>query len=517
MKVRKMKYILILLMLSTAVIADECKWENEIPCITIANANGVSSKINPSYVITQKDIKKYNLKDINSVLTFVSGASIIQSGPRGQQSSLFLRGTNSNHTLVLLNGIPINDYSTPTGAFDFGQIFMSNISYVEVYKGSMASHLGADSIGGAVNLRTFVDFENDISVNPNGVNGSYTTSYNDWYMNVKGGIFESEEVSALEGGSEKDGTKNKSFNTNIYKWINHNLKFRTTLFARNTLTDIDGHNVTIEDGYSNNNMYAFQSGVDYITNKSKNYLTFHTHEYNRDYDTQEYRSNTHVITGEHKTKYYGIGFDYKHDASISKHEDHLGLFSNINYKILSLHGRKDEEHDSYKIGFIFDFFRLSHSTGFKRATQYTPVDESKLDEISFDYKDLTLSLFENEVNSYTQDGLELSYNIKDLRVFGSYINSKQNGKKHLRIPLWSGGLKYDWNNILIDYTYLGESDDIHNTNWSTIKQKEKHLLNLGYDYNGFTIGVTNLLDENYAPHGFNSPGKKFNLGWTKKF
>ena len=335
MKVRKMKYILILLMLSTAVIADECKWENEIPCITIANANGVSSKINPSYVITQKDIKKYNLKDINSVLTFVSGASIIQSGPRGQQSSLFLRGTNSNHTLVLLNGIPINDYSTPTGAFDFGQIFMSNISYVEVYKGSMASHLGADSIGGAVNLRTFVDFENDISVNPNGVNGSYTTSYNDWYMNVKGGIFELEEVSALEGGSEKDGTKNKSFNTNIYKWINHNLKFRTTLFARNTLTDIDGHNVTIEDGYSNNNMYAFQSGVDYITNKSKNYLTFHTHEYNRDYDTQEYRSNTHVITGEHKTKYYGIGFDYKHDASISKHEDHLGLFSNINYKILS--------------------------------------------------------------------------------------------------------------------------------------------------------------------------------------
>ena len=66
----------------------------------------------------------------------VSGLDIFQSGPKGQQTSIFTRGSESNHTLVLLNGISINDFSTPTGAFDFGQDFMFNVTQIEVYKGS---------------------------------------------------------------------------------------------------------------------------------------------------------------------------------------------------------------------------------------------------------------------------------------------------------------------------------------------------------------------------------------------
>ena len=64
--------------------------------------------------------------------------------------------------LVLLNGIAINDQSTTNGAYDFGQDFMSNVQYIEIYKGSAGHHFGADAIGGAINIVTDIDWENKI-------------------------------------------------------------------------------------------------------------------------------------------------------------------------------------------------------------------------------------------------------------------------------------------------------------------------------------------------------------------
>ena len=90
------------------------------------------------------------------MLNYIQSVDISQSGSTGQQGSVFLRGTNSNHTLVLLNGIPINDYSTPTGAYDVGQDFMFNVQQINVYKGSAGAHWGADAVGGAINFITTV-------------------------------------------------------------------------------------------------------------------------------------------------------------------------------------------------------------------------------------------------------------------------------------------------------------------------------------------------------------------------
>ena len=135
---------------------DDCKWNNDIPCVTIIkpNSNVISYKISPSEIITKQQIEKNNLVDVKSVLSYVSNLSVVQSGPTGQQTSVFMRGSNSNHTLVLLNGIPINDQSTTNGAFDFGQDFTHSLNRIEVYKGSAGVHFGADAVGGAINLIT---------------------------------------------------------------------------------------------------------------------------------------------------------------------------------------------------------------------------------------------------------------------------------------------------------------------------------------------------------------------------
>ncbi len=95
--------------------------------------------------------------------------------------------------------------------------------------------------------------------------GNYTTIFNDWHINFQGGTHESKTKSALSGGTEKDGTNNKSIGVNIIKWLSDNSKFRSSLFTRNTFTDLDGHSLDVENGFSDNSFYAFQTGLDYTT------------------------------------------------------------------------------------------------------------------------------------------------------------------------------------------------------------------------------------------------------------
>jgi vitamin B12 transporter len=67
-------------------------------------------------------------------LNYVEGIDIKQNGQKGQLTSLFMRGTNSNHTLVLLNGIPINDQSTTQGLHNFGQDFIQTFNKLKFIK-----------------------------------------------------------------------------------------------------------------------------------------------------------------------------------------------------------------------------------------------------------------------------------------------------------------------------------------------------------------------------------------------
>ena len=170
----------------------------------------------------------------------VPGLDIVQSGPRGQQASVFTRGTNSNHTLFLLNGIPINDQSTTQGLFDAGVNFIQNIYQVDVYKGANGAHFGPDAIGGAVNFITAIDYQNNLTVGGfsgknNSIDGNYSTiTDNDWHLNLKASLTNSETGSAKYGGKENDGVKNKQLNFNFAKWINDNLKFRSTVYSRQT-------------------------------------------------------------------------------------------------------------------------------------------------------------------------------------------------------------------------------------------------------------------------------------------
>jgi vitamin B12 transporter len=105
-------------------------------------------------VITAADIEARQLRSLPDVLRSVPGVNIVQSGGAGGQTSLFIRGTNSNHTKVLLDGIDISDPSTANGVADISKLLAGDIAQVEVLRGPQGALYGSDAIGGVVNIVT---------------------------------------------------------------------------------------------------------------------------------------------------------------------------------------------------------------------------------------------------------------------------------------------------------------------------------------------------------------------------
>jgi vitamin B12 transporter len=125
-------------------------------------------------VITAADIERRQDRSLPDVLRDVPGLSITQTGGAGGQTSLFMRGTNSNHVKLLVDGIDMADPSTPTGAADISKLLAGDIAKVEVLRGPQGALYGSDAIGGVINIITKVG-EGPLAINASAEGGSFDT------------------------------------------------------------------------------------------------------------------------------------------------------------------------------------------------------------------------------------------------------------------------------------------------------------------------------------------------------
>jgi iron complex outermembrane receptor protein/vitamin B12 transporter len=89
--------------------------------------------------------------DVQEPLRLVPGAQVTQTGQRGGESDLFIRGGNSDANKVLIDGIPANDIG---GAVDFGVLAANGIDQIEVLRGPNSALYGSDALAGVVSLTT---------------------------------------------------------------------------------------------------------------------------------------------------------------------------------------------------------------------------------------------------------------------------------------------------------------------------------------------------------------------------
>ena len=123
-------------------------------------------------LITAELIESQQFQTISDALRNVSGVDIVRSGSPGKITSLFLRGTNGNHTLVMLDGVLLND--PLNGGFDFSNLNTDNVKSIELVRGAQSTLYGSDAIGGILNILS-KNGSRELKISLNAEAGKYGT------------------------------------------------------------------------------------------------------------------------------------------------------------------------------------------------------------------------------------------------------------------------------------------------------------------------------------------------------
>jgi vitamin B12 transporter len=108
-------------------------------------------------VITAEDIERAAVsptRSVNDLFRQVPGVSLTQAGGPGQIQTVRMRGGEVRHTLVLIDGIRVNDPSTTGREFDFATLVLADIERIEVLRGPQSALYGSDAMGGVINIIT---------------------------------------------------------------------------------------------------------------------------------------------------------------------------------------------------------------------------------------------------------------------------------------------------------------------------------------------------------------------------
>ena len=116
------------------------------------NPQALSDALPDTTVITRADIEDSRASDLATLLRGQAGIDIAQSGGLGSQTSVFIRGANSNQTLVLIDGLRVN--AVGSGAASIAHLMIDQIDHIEIVRGNVSSLYGSEAIGGVIQIFT---------------------------------------------------------------------------------------------------------------------------------------------------------------------------------------------------------------------------------------------------------------------------------------------------------------------------------------------------------------------------
>jgi outer membrane cobalamin receptor len=127
------------------------------PIIVTASREPQPLELSPGaiYVIPRAEIERKRYANVLETLREIPGVHVDQPGARGSRSSIYTRGLDPNHTLVLIDGVRVNDPTNNRGgSFDLSTLGVDNIDRIEVVRGPLSAVYGSDAIAGAINIIT---------------------------------------------------------------------------------------------------------------------------------------------------------------------------------------------------------------------------------------------------------------------------------------------------------------------------------------------------------------------------
>ncbi|MFK5952321.1 MAG: TonB-dependent receptor [Desulfobacterium sp.] len=146
----------LLLSMAQTALANENTTDMGEMVITATRTEISMDKIggNSVTVITSEDIQAKQLNSVADLLRGIPGIDLVSNGGPGTATTVFTRGADSKNTLVLIDGIMLNDVSGPNRGADLGNINVDNIQQIEVIRGAMSVMYGSNATAGVINIIT---------------------------------------------------------------------------------------------------------------------------------------------------------------------------------------------------------------------------------------------------------------------------------------------------------------------------------------------------------------------------
>jgi vitamin B12 transporter len=201
-------------------------------------------------VITAEDLDRTGKTLVLDALRSVPGLEVARNGGPGGTTSVFLRGANAEHTLVLVDGVEANDPIAPTRAFDFSSLAVNNIDRIEILRGPQSTLYGSDALGGVIHIIT-KNGGGDLSGHLSAEAGSFSTTRatagvhgggeRTWYSIGITGL-DTDGISAAaetDGNLEDDNSSNRSLSARLGHQATENLVLDLIFTGTSTDTDLD--------------------------------------------------------------------------------------------------------------------------------------------------------------------------------------------------------------------------------------------------------------------------------------
>ncbi len=243
-----------LLSLSQSVFA-QVQVESMDPIIVTANRipQKLSSALSDVQIIDADDIARSSGGSLTSLLQSRAGIEISNTGGAGQPSGIFIRGTNSNHVVILVDGVRVNSATSGTTALE--HIPLNQIERIEILSGAASSLYGADAIGGVIHIMTHRShFAGDklhlSALFGSEKNSNYSMSYNGkidaTQLQFGAGFANSDNRSATNErvafgfNPDRDPYRNKNFRLGVSHEISRDHLLSVAYLRSHAVTHFDG-------------------------------------------------------------------------------------------------------------------------------------------------------------------------------------------------------------------------------------------------------------------------------------
>ncbi len=490
-------------------------------------------------VITAEDIQERGYTTVAQALSAVSGISFVSNGGIGKSTSVFVRGMDSNHVLVLIDGIRYND-PTSLGGAPFADLMVDDIAQIEVVKGAQSGIWGADASAGVINIIT-QKARKGTHASAHVETGSFATwkygatlsTANDIYdLKFSYNVVDTDGFTAVApygediDDFEDDEYKNETLN------IQAGYHFNATNKLELSYTQIDGdgdadpfdmstYSYNPDGDYRLESTYKFMKAhFNHIDSFNELNLYAQRSDFSRSYPdasfsnafdgtVDEYGINSKISY--RKNDFVLIGVDYKefsHENSLDRSYDAKGIFvTNSNTfqdpmggtNILTESLRYDnysafENKVTGKIGLKHTCSRIeglvasiNYGTAYNVPTMYNLYDPYSGNEnlnpetidsydITLAYKDFKITYFNNQIEDMID--YQSRYDADGNWIGGGYENVSGTSE----IDGIEIGYKTALSDILTfnaNYTHLFTAED---NEGKTLARRAKDTLNLALDY-----------------------------------